>query len=387
MPSKNTIILEPTDEKRRRQTIDRFRGLLGSKTRERDWQTFFDENPFVFSDTLSVKLDALYRQVPLISGRPDYIFCQKTKTPFMGDYGVIELKRPTDSIIGTYSSKFIVESKALRVAVKEASRHLEAMTLGNFLNPEDFLVAGNRRYAFIIIGSSAEIAKKCREDFLRQQFRTLLPPGFHLYTYDELLRLFSATVPPIVQLLFVSPAESLDTEVTRKFRITTKIGLADQPVVALVRTAMRFRSEITVSNDNGQANATNYFECLMLFAAYQSEVIVTAKGRDATTAMRALDELFRRRLFAETDFSKVDQSAEDMIVELGIATRSQLTAEFDAKKRNEEQLIREANRRHEMIRVAAYYCAEKDGFTKSPREYWQQGQAQMEDRFRKQDMK
>ena len=66
--------IKKVDIKRRKRALTNFRDLLDSNTRESDWQCLFDENPFIFSDTLSVKFDGLFSQVPLVSGIPDYVF-------------------------------------------------------------------------------------------------------------------------------------------------------------------------------------------------------------------------------------------------------------------------------------------------------------------------
>jgi phosphotransferase system HPr (HPr) family protein len=298
----------------------------------------------------------------------------------MGDYGVIELKRPTDSIIGTYSSKFIVESKALRVALKEASSHLEAIRLGHFLNRDDFFVAGNRRYAFIIIGASKEIAKKCQEEFLRQQFRALLPPGFQLYTYDEILSLFSGTFPPILQVLFVSHADAENSEITRQFRVLWKPGIHARPASMIASAALRFASEISLSCGGEKVNAKSIMGLMMLAVVAGSEVVVTAKGRDAKTAIATLDQLFRREFFMSESDRDHRSMRERMLVELGIISQAQLTAEREIEAKREETL--RVRQREEMIRVAAYYQAENDHFRLDPQEYWQRGEAEVDERLR-----
>jgi phosphotransferase system HPr (HPr) family protein len=299
VPLRKEIIIQPVDDKTRRQTLERFHSLLSSKTKEADWQTFFEDYPFVFSETLAVKFDGLYCQVPLISGRPDFIFCQKLQMQFMGDYGVIEIKRPTDSIIGTYSSKFIIESKALRVAIKEASSHLNALCASQFLNPNDSFAIGNRRYAFIIIGSSAEVAKKCQTEFLQQQFRNLLPAGLQLYTYDELLRLFSSTVPPITQVLFASQADVEETELSRSLRVKWNLGIHGRPAYQITRLARRVASKIYLNYGGEKADARNIIEIMMLGIPTRTDVVVTAKGRDAKTAIECFNELFENEFFME----------------------------------------------------------------------------------------
>ncbi len=202
--SNKNLILRSVNQKQKRNALYEFGDLLKSETKERDWQNFFDNNPFVLTESLSLKLDGLYRQVPLISGTPDYVFCRNTGNTLTGDYGVIELKRPDHSIIGAYSSKIIAPSSKLSIATQEVTQHLNAIHKGGFVKINDFFLAGNRQYAFIIIGLTSEILNKCKNEILELQFQKFLPCGFHLYTYDELFRLFSSNVQPIIQVLYAN---------------------------------------------------------------------------------------------------------------------------------------------------------------------------------------
>jgi len=262
---------------------------------------FFNENPFIFSDTLSIKLDGLYSQVPLVSGVPDYVFFRNTRLNRSGDYGVIELKRPNQSILGTYSSKIIVPSTSLRVAQQQASQYLDSIQRGQFLNSDDFFVAGNRKHAFIILGQSSEITQKCQSELHRLQFQNILPAGFHLYTYDELLELFAATVPPTIQVLFVAPASTEPQQVSKVFRITWKGGLHARPSAQLRTTASHFISDVFVKRDNARINANSIMGIMMLAAAQNTEVEVTAIGIDAQAAVETIGKLISANFFMVDD--------------------------------------------------------------------------------------
>ncbi len=184
---------------------DHFADLLHSDTTERDWQLFFDDNPFVPSDTLPVHYDALYKHVPLLTGIPDYVFNTVSSTPGLGDWGIIELKRPDDAIIGNYTSRVLLPSRKLVAAHQQTKQYLYAIEQGHFLNPGDSFAVGNRRHAFIIIGLSREIRKKCNKDHLRAAFRHLLPMGFYVFTYDEICDTFSSRVGRPIVVLVAQP--------------------------------------------------------------------------------------------------------------------------------------------------------------------------------------
>jgi hypothetical protein len=135
----------------------------------------------------------------LIAGKPDYVFWRGNN--LRGDVGVIELKRSGQPIIGSYSSQIIYPSSHVSIARQQTSQYLESIQRGEFLNKDDFFIAGNRRHAFIIIGNSLEIIKKCQTEVKKHQFKQLLPPGFHLYTYSEVFDLFVASSGPRIQIL------------------------------------------------------------------------------------------------------------------------------------------------------------------------------------------
>lgn len=357
--------IEPVSIEKRRRALSGFRDLLESQTKECDWQNFFNENPFIFSDTLSIKLDGLYSQVPLVSGVPDYVFVRNTRPNYSGDYGVIELKRPSQSILGTYSSKIIVPSTSLRVAQQQASQYLDSIHRGQFLNSDDFFVAGNRKHAFIILGQSSEVTQKCQSELHRLQFQNMLPTGFHLYTYDELLELFAATVPPTIQVLFVAPASIEPQQVTKVFRVTWRGGLHARPSVHMYITASHFISDIFIERGDRRVNAKSVMQIMMLAAAPNTDIAVTAVGVDARAAVEAIGQLIRADFYmlAETAGWHFNRSRFDHLLE----HYGTITPE---KKKH-------------MIREAAYFLAEKDGFPGDPDSYWVAAERMIIEKLRK----
>lgn len=204
---KKNLLENDFTSRARKESLREFELLLNKKTLEKDWQLFFEQNPYVLSQTLPVNLVGLYQQMPLSSGRPDFVFRSQLDKYSRGDYGVIELKRPDSNILGIYSSKIIAPSRNLSIAKQETELHLKAIENGTFVNPEDYFIIGNRRYAFIIIGRDSEIVKKCKNDIYFQQFKNILPMGFYIYTYDEIFKLYAKKISPLIQILSVDPKE------------------------------------------------------------------------------------------------------------------------------------------------------------------------------------
>lgn len=287
------------DISEKRQALSKFNDLLNSDTKEKDWQLFFDENPFILTETLPLKFDCLFRQVPLISGIPDYVFYRKTGTSVTGDYGIIELKCPKQSIIGSYSSKIIIPSTHVRTAQQQATLYLESLRRGEFINSEDFFVAGNRRYAFILIGNSEEVTRKCKSEILLHQFRSLLPQGFLLFTYDEVFKSFSSSMPPVVQVLFTSPIETKIRELVCSFIISWRLGIHARPAVRIVNILNRFHSEIKFEKEGNIINAMSILSLLTLAVVEGDRIVVHIKGYDAEAALTAIAELILSDFYME----------------------------------------------------------------------------------------
>jgi phosphotransferase system HPr (HPr) family protein len=308
----NKLIINPADVKRRRESVERFTALLTQKTVESDWQSFFDANPFILTESLSLKLDGLYRQVPLVSGKPDYVFYRSTGGNVSGDFGVIELKRPDHSILGVYSSRIVAPSKHLRIAQQQASVYLDSIQRGEFLYTDDFFVAGNRRHAFIIIGRTAEITQKCRDEVLRSQFLNLLPPGFNLFTYDELFRLFKSANPPIVHVLIAVPSIPRIIECQSRFTLGDRINASRAAFLAGALDV--FESDVDLLYRYMSCDAKRVSMLVGLRVPSNATILLTARGPDAEEALRAAGE----EIAADFDLASRAQSVERIEREMEI---------------------------------------------------------------------
>ncbi len=78
----------------------------------------------------------------------------------------------------------------------------------------------------------------------------------------------------------------------KKFVVQNKLGLHARPAALLVRTANRFRSEITIQKGKTKVNAKSIMGVMMLAAGPAAKVTVRANGPDAVQAMRELEKLF-----------------------------------------------------------------------------------------------
>ncbi|MBW1673630.1 MAG: DUF4263 domain-containing protein [Deltaproteobacteria bacterium] len=155
------------------------------KPTESKWQYFFSKNPFIFTETIPLKFDWLYSQVRLTSGPVDYMFHKSSKSPFFTTTGLIELKRPDHTIIDVYGSHIGLSRSANRAAT-QIKNYLHDLSQGVLITDKQTIAVGNRNLAFIIIGMTEELTRKCFQEITQRKFHSLLPAGLQILTYDYL---------------------------------------------------------------------------------------------------------------------------------------------------------------------------------------------------------
>lgn len=83
--------------------------------------------------------------------------------------------------------------------------------------------------------------------------------------------------------------------VAREIVIRNRLGLHARAAAQFVKTAGRFRAEITVEAGRQKVNAKSIMGLLMLAAAQGASLTLRATGEDGPAALRALAELVERR--------------------------------------------------------------------------------------------
>jgi phosphocarrier protein len=73
--------------------------------------------------------------------------------------------------------------------------------------------------------------------------------------------------------------------------VRNQLGLHARACALFVKTASRYRSEITVARDELEVNGKSIMGVMMLAAEEGSTIIVRASGEDETAAVAALREL------------------------------------------------------------------------------------------------
>ena len=77
----------------------------------------------------------------------------------------------------------------------------------------------------------------------------------------------------------------------RTLKIINKLGLHARPAAEIVKTAAKFKSEITIIRDDLEVNGKSIMGVMMLAAEFGSSILVRAEGADADAALDALESL------------------------------------------------------------------------------------------------
>lgn len=87
--------------------------------------------------------------------------------------------------------------------------------------------------------------------------------------------------------------------IERKIKIKNKLGLHARPAAVFVKTASKFKSDISLIKDGQQVNGKSIMGVLMLAAEKGSEVTLRIDGEDEIAAMETLLQLFENKFNEE----------------------------------------------------------------------------------------
>ncbi|HET9453281.1 MAG TPA: HPr family phosphocarrier protein [Gemmatimonadaceae bacterium] len=79
--------------------------------------------------------------------------------------------------------------------------------------------------------------------------------------------------------------------VERPVTIVNKNGLHARPAAEIVKTAAKFKCDITIVRDELEVNGKSIMGVMMLAAEYGSTILIRAEGDDAQAAVDALAQL------------------------------------------------------------------------------------------------
>jgi phosphocarrier protein len=89
--------------------------------------------------------------------------------------------------------------------------------------------------------------------------------------------------------------DAVDTPIVRKIRIRNQRGLHARAAAKLVQTLEPFEAEFMVTNDSMTVSGRSIMGLMMLAAAPGIELVLSASGPDARTALDAVVALVQSR--------------------------------------------------------------------------------------------
>jgi phosphocarrier protein HPr len=79
--------------------------------------------------------------------------------------------------------------------------------------------------------------------------------------------------------------------IERSVTIANKNGLHARPAAEIVKTAAKFKADITLVRDDLEVNGKSIMGVMMLAAEYGSTLVLRAEGPDAEAALKAIHDL------------------------------------------------------------------------------------------------
>jgi phosphocarrier protein HPr len=83
--------------------------------------------------------------------------------------------------------------------------------------------------------------------------------------------------------------------IERTVTIANKNGLHARPAAEIVKTAAKYKSDITLVRDDLEVNGKSIMGVMMLAAEYGSTLVLRADGPDAEAAVGALTKLIESK--------------------------------------------------------------------------------------------
>ena len=90
-----------------------------------------------------------------------------------------------------------------------------------------------------------------------------------------------------------------DSNMTKNFQVSNKLGIHARPAALFVKTANRFHCDIFVEKDGERVNGKSIMGLMMLAAGPGSTVTVHAQGQDAPQALAEIETLIKRKFDEE----------------------------------------------------------------------------------------
>src|SRR5215207_3990518 len=83
--------------------------------------------------------------------------------------------------------------------------------------------------------------------------------------------------------------------IERSVQIVNKLGIHARPAAEIVKTAAKFKSDITIVREDLEVNGKSIMGVMMLAAEYGSELLLRADGADEQDAVSAIAKLIESK--------------------------------------------------------------------------------------------
>ncbi len=83
--------------------------------------------------------------------------------------------------------------------------------------------------------------------------------------------------------------------IKKNIKVTNTLGIHARPASMIVKVATQFQSDISLIKDDVNSDAKSIMGVMMLAAAKDSTISITADGPDAQPAVEAIMELFEKK--------------------------------------------------------------------------------------------
>jgi len=194
----STNAVGPPSLRQLRDAREELSHLIAHRRNEAEFQRLFSRCPYVLSEALPLRLSPTEIRPLARPGKsdPDFIIVPRSGRG-LDSVGVIELKRPSTSLLTTPRKGIALLSRDVATAVAQGRQYCRQLRAELALSLNRTLVISNSDYVFIIAGLSDEITRKLDSFALYDELRAQLPGGCQIIPYDELLRRFEDALPPM----------------------------------------------------------------------------------------------------------------------------------------------------------------------------------------------
>lgn len=201
----------PPSLRQLREAREELSDLILHRRNEAEFQSLFSRCPYVLSEALPLRLSPTEIRPLARPGRsePDFIIVPKSGRG-LESVGVIELKRPSTSLLTTPRKGIALLSRDVATAVAQGRHYCRQLRAELALSLSQTLVISNSDYVFVIAGLTDEVTRKLNSLALYDDLRAQLPGGCQVIPYDELLRRFDDTLPPRTFMLVPQRRSTLD---------------------------------------------------------------------------------------------------------------------------------------------------------------------------------